>query len=73
MFSFALSGTLYHMICHGTLSKNTLVTIGGVTHMCGAVSGKSNAVTNEFGAFFIVAAGHKAKKYFVILCQLYHG
>lgn len=61
MFSFAFSGSLYRVISHGTFSKNTVFTIDGIIHTCGAVSGKSNAVINRFGAFLIVAAGPKAK------------
>lgn len=61
MFSFALSSSLYCMICHGTFSKNAVFAIDGVIHTHGAVSGESNAVIDGFGAFLIVAAGHKAK------------
>jgi len=61
MFSFALSGSFYHKTCHGIFSKNVVFTIDGVNHMCGVVSRMSNAVINGFGAFLIVAAGHKAK------------
>lgn len=73
MVCFPLSGSLYRMICRDTFSKNAVFIIDGVTHTCGAVSEKTKAVINEFGAFLIVAAGHKTKKYFAILCHLFHG
>lgn len=40
-FSFALSGSLFCMICHCSFSTNRVFTIDGVTHTCGAISGKS--------------------------------